>query len=442
MIDINDYLQRVNKGYNVNISNGIQAQVTQNNNTVEYDANGLPNTVYKKNGQLDFKKLEQFYRGRQNVHEEMTGWSPVDGKIHALTGDSDFFTFEQPIVHAKTFSDGVDKIQTSSSIMSNTDIDNALYNAFPNEYADKFAELISITPGDTLHEKILNLTQHSSGIITSADYSDLNTAIMNARMITKTEKAQILAPLFPVENTTDIAIYFDEFDAPTVQEDLAELQIPETVQGKYTGFSLGLKKDGYNIAWTRLTAGINRRRNVIADNLSALAGDFARVINERIAVTLDTLPTQAGGASWSSFASATDFRNQNNPLTVINTARTNLKNNKFPMDLAICRLRVAQDYVNNTNVRGELVGKGDQLTGEVVTGLAKYPDSRLGIDDVCTDSSFYVLNTANGIIRVQGAVITITYTNQKSQVFGTIGYNWNNVAVKKSTAGYKIVGIT
>lgn len=443
MIDIQTYLKRVSEGSNVNVSNGYNAMQGNQLETQQqgYDSS-LPANVFQKNGQIDFKKLEKFYSSRSGVHEEMTAWSPVDGKVHSLTGDSTIYQFEHPILHANTLTTGFDKIQTSSSIMSNTEIDNALYNAFPNEYADKFAELIAQTPGETLHEKIVNLVQHGSGIITSADYTDLNTAIMNAQMVTKTSQAMILASLFPTETTNDIAIYFDEFDAPTVQEDLAEMEIPDTVQGRYTGFSLGLKKDGFNIAWTRLAAGIPRRRNVIADNLDALSGDFARVINERLAATLELLPTQAGGTSWSAFTAPTDFRNTNNPLAVINTARAALKAAKFPMNLAISNLRVAQDYANNSNVKGELNGQPTQFTGETVGPLPKYPDSRLAIEDGVADSTFYVLNLANAITRIQGAVINITYTNQKSQVFGAIGYNWNNAAVKKSTAGFKITGIT
>lgn len=440
MIDIQQYLKRVNNQIGttnsyVEANNGyVNTPIQQPTN---FDSN-LPQHVYKNDGSVDYKKLESFYRSRGNVSEVMTAWSPVDKYVHAISGNSDTFTWDQPILLAEPFSDAIEKIQTSSSVMTANDIDNLLYHTLTPEYQDKFAELLSQTPGATLYEKINNLTQHGSGIITSADFQDLNTAVLNARLVTKTTKANILAQFFETIPTNDLIVPFDEFDGPTVQEDLAELEIPRTVQGKYTGFNVGLKKDGWHIAWTRFFEGIGRRRNIIADHLNALRNDFDRVINERIAVTLTQL-VDVGGASWSAFAAPGDLRNQNNPLTVLNTVRATLKANGYPAQFTLSNLRVAQDYINNTYVKGSLTAQPAQMGEESTMPFPQY-GWRHGIDDVLVDSSLFVLNE-NALVRLQGAVINITYVENKSQVFGAIGYNHNNVAIKKSDAGRQITGI-
>lgn len=433
-IDIQQYLKRVQNGYD--------ATSVQNVNTsksVGQEISGIPSEFYRNDGSVDLKRLEKFYGSRNNVHEEMTGYNPTDGKVYSLSGNSDSFEWNHPILYAEPFSNGIDKIQTSSSIMSNNEIDNLLYNSIVPEYQDKFAEMLDATEGNTLHEKLTNLTQHGSGVITSADFADLSTATLNARLVTTTQKANILAGFFETIPTTELVIPFEEFEPPSVQEDLGELEIPRTVQGRYTGFNIGLKKDGWHMAWTRFFTGQARRRNVIQDHLSWLAQDFDRVINERIASILATI-TSVSGSSWSSFASATDLRNQNNPKTIINTVRQTLKNNGFPAEFSLSNLRVYQDYVNNTNVNGPLNQNPSQIGDDGTATLPLY-GWRHGIDDTLADSTFWVLNR-NVASRVQGAVINITYTEPKSQVFGAIGYNYNNFAIKKASAGRRIISIT
>lgn len=443
-IDLQKYLQNVNSiiggntSYYVDSNNGYTSD-----NAVKIQqpssSSNLPNSVYKKNGDVDYQKLEKFYKSRNNVSEYMTAWNPVDGWVHEISGNSDTYQWEHPILKAEPFGNALDKIQTSSSIMTANEIDNLLYHTLTPEYQDKFAEMIAGVKGQTLQEKIANMYQHGSGIITSADHQDLNTAALNATMITKTVKANVLAGFFNTTTTNELIVPFDEFEGPTVQEDLGEIEIPRTVQGRYTGFNIGLKKDGWHMAWTRMFEGIARRRNVIADNLAALRGDFDRVINERIASVLASI-TSVAGSSWSSFASATDLRNQNNPLAIINTVRQTLKNNGFPAEFSLSNLRVFQDYDNNTNVKGPLNTVATLQGAEGSVTLPKY-GWRHGIDDTLADSTFWVLNS-NVAERLQGAVINITYVENKSQVFGAIGYNHNNFAIKKAEAGRRIINIT
>jgi hypothetical protein len=434
-IDVQQYLKRVQNGYDATNIQNVNTQKSVGGQEVS----GIPSEFYKGDGSVDFKRLENFYKSRNNVHEEMTGYNPIDKKVYSLSGNSDNFQWDHPILYAEPFSNGIDKIQTSSSIMSATEIDNLLYHSIMPEYQDKFAEMLAQTEGNTLHEKLTNLYQHGSGIITSADFSDLSTATLNARLVTTTQKANILAGFFETIPTTELVIPFEEFEPPSVQEDLGELEIPRTVQGRYTGFNIGLKKDGWHMAWTRFFTGQGRRRNVIQDHLTWLAQDFDRVINERIATILNTL-TSVGGSSWSSFASATDLRNQNNPLAIINTVRQTLKNNGYPAQFSLSNLRVFQDYDNNTNVKGSLNTLATVAGDDGTTTLPKY-GWRHGIDDTLADSTFWVLNE-NVASRVQGAVINITYTEPKAQVFGAIGYNYNNFAVKKTSAGRRIISIT
>lgn len=441
MIDIQQYLKRVNNQIGtassyVESNNGYVSQEKINTNNFEPT---LPNNVYNRDGSVNYKKLESYYRSKNNVNEYMTAWSPVDNWVHSISGNSDQYQWDHPILLAESFSDAIEKIQTSSSVMTANEIDNLLYHTLAPEYQDQFAELLSKVEGRTLQEKIKNLTQHGSGIITSADFQALNTAVLNATLVTKTTKANILAGFFDTIPTNELIVPFDEFDAPTVQEDLGEIEIPRTVQGRYTAFNVGLKKDGWHIAWTRFFAGIARRRDVLSDHLNALRADFDRVINERIASVLATV-TSVSGSSWSSFASATDLRNQNNPLTVINTVRATLKAAGFPAEFSLSNLRVTQDYVNNTNVKGALTGQPAQIGNDGTTTLPQY-GWRHGIDDTLADSTFWVLNS-NAAVRLQGAVINITYVENKSQVFGAIGYNHNNFAIKKADAGRRIISIT
>jgi hypothetical protein len=433
-IDLQQYLKRVSNGYDAtNVSNVVT------NQKVGQEISGIPSEFYKNDGSVDLKRLEKFYSSRNNVHEEMTGWNPIDGKVYALTGNSDSFEWDHPILYAEAFSNGIEKIQTSSSIMSNNEIDNLLFHSILPEYQNTFAEMLDRTEGSTLHEKLTNLTQHGSGIITSADFSELSTATLNARLVTTTQKANILAGFFETIPTTELVIPFEEFEPPSVQEDLGELEIPRTVQGRYTGFNIGLKKDGWHMAWTRFFTGQGRRRNVIQDHLSFLAQDFDRVINERIAAILATI-TSVGGSSWSSFGTPTDLRNQNSPLSVINTVRATLKTNGYPAAFSLSNLRVAQDYMNNTNIKGSLNAQTPQIQEDGTTTLPLY-GWRHGIDDTLADSTFWVLNN-NVASRIQGAVINITYTEPKAQVFRAIGYNYNNFAIKKATAGRRIISIT
>jgi hypothetical protein len=63
------------------------------------------------------------------------------------------------------------------------------------------------------------------------------------------------------------------------------------------------------------------------------------------------------------------------------------------------------------------------------------------MDETLADSTFWVLNS-NVAVRLQGAVINITYVENKSQVFGAIGYNHNIFALKKADAGRRIISIT
>jgi hypothetical protein len=434
MIDIQQYLKRVSNGYDATNVNNV---VTQK--PVGQEISGIPSEFYKNDGSVDLKRLEKFYSSRNNVHEEMTGYNPIDKKVYSLRGTSDAFEWDHPILYADAFSNGIDKIQTSSSIMSNTEIDNLLFHTILPEYQNAFAEMLDQTEGDTVHEKLVNIFQHGSGIITSADFPELSTAALNARLVTTTQKANILSQFFETIPTTELVIPFQEFEPPTVQEDLGELEIPRTVQGRYTGFNIGLKKDGWHMAWTRFFTGQGRTRNVIQDHLTYLAQDFDRVINERIATILNTI-TSVGGSSWSSFASATDLRNQNNPKSIINTVRQTLKNNGYPAQFSLSNLRVYQDYVNNTNVNGPLNQNPSQIGDDGTATLPLY-GWRHGIDDTLADSTFWVLND-NVASRVQGAVINITYTEPKAQVFGAIGYNYNNFAIKKTSAGRRIISIT
>lgn len=434
-LSISQYLQRVGSGNN----NGYNKTdyVVQNNNTT---SNNLPTNAYNKDGSINYDKLERFYKSRNNVREEMVGFNPTDNKVYSLSGTSEVFEWDHPIINnAIQFYEGIDKVQTSSSILSSSDIDKLLYHTLTPEYQDKMAEMLSQVEGQTLHEKLVNIFQHGSGIITSADYTDLNTAALNAQLITKTTKANTLATFFDTINTTDLIVPFEIFDPPTIQEDLGELEIPATVQGRYTSLNIGLKKDGYHLAWTRFMAGINRRRNVIQDNLNALSNDFGRVINERIAAVLATA-TSASGSSWSAFAGATDLRNQNNPLTIINSTRATLNGLGYPPEFSLSNLRVAQDYINSTYVRGALSAENSQMGSEQTMTLPMY-GWRHGMDESLADSTFWLVNS-NFASRVQGAVITITYTEQKSQVLGSIGYNWNNFAIKTLNAARRIISIT
>jgi|SRR5215212_402476 len=445
-LSISDYLKRVGSissgdynGYSSSNPTQIQQTSNTNNNNTSIGAK-LPSNVFKQDGSYNLEKLEKFYKSRNNVREEMVGYNPKDKKVYSLTGTSDVFEWDHPIINnAEQFWNGIDKVQTSSSMLSANEIDNLLYYTLTPEYQDKMAEMLGEVEGDNLHDKFSNLFQHGSGIITKDDYIDLNTAALNAQLITKTTKANTLQGYFPTENTTDLIVPFDMFDAPTIQEDLAELEIPETVQGRYTSVNIGLKKDGYHLAWTRFTAGINRRRNVIQDNLTALAGDFGRVINERIALVLNSA-TSVGGASWSSFASATDLRNQNNPVAAINVVRATMNALGFPVGFSLSNLRVAQDFINNTYVRGSLNPLENQMTPEGSMPLPQF-GWRHGFDESLADSTFWLINE-NFASRVQGAVITITYTEQKSQVLGSIGYNWNNFAIKNMDAARRIISIT
>lgn len=437
-LSVSEYLKRVgvisstNDGYNP--ENKTIPQTTVGNQVA---ASG---GAYNKDGSVNYDRLEQQYRSRNGVREEMVGYSPIDKKVYSLSGSSGMFEFDHPIItNAEAFSNGIEKVQTSSSILTANEIDNALYNTLTPEYQDAMAEMLSKVEGSNLHEKLINLFQHGSGIITSADYTALNTAALNATLVTKATKANILAQFFDTIPTNELVVPFDTFDPPTIQEDLAELEIPETVQGKYTTVEIGLKKDGYHLAWTRFTAGISRRHNVIQDNLNALANDYGRVINERIATVLNTA-TSVSGSSWSSFGSATDLRNANNPLTVINTVRATMRGLGFPVEFSLANRRVTQDYLNNTNIKGALTPMEAQINPESVLTLPQY-GHRHGIDDVLADSTFWLVNSAFAA-RTQGMVITITYTDQKSQVLGSIGYNWNNFAIRNVGAGRRVTGVT
>lgn len=440
-IDIQQYIKKVNNQIGTTTSyvesnNGYVNST--NNNTNSYNS-PVPSNVYNKDGSINYNKLENFYRSRNNVNEYMTAWSPVDNWVHSISGNSDEFSWDHPILLAEPFSNALDKIQTSSSVMTANEIDNMLYHTLTPEYQDKFAEMLSQTEGFTLQDKIRNLTQHGSGIITSADFQDLNTALFNATLVTKTTKANTLASFFDTIPTNDLIVPFEEFTGPTIQEDLGEIEIPRTVQGKYEGFNVGLKKDGWHIAWTRFFAGIGRRRDVIADHLAALRVDNDRVINERIATVLATVTSDAA-SSWSSFAQASDLRNQNNPLTKINSNKATMIAAGFPPEFSLSNLRVAQDYINNTYVRGTFTALPAQMSPEGTFPLPQYGWTH-GTDETLADSTFWLLNR-NIAVRLQGAVINITYVENKSQVFGAIGYNHNNFAIKKATAGRRLTGIT
>src|SRR5688572_4918323 len=159
-IDIQDYLKRVSNGYSADsVTN------TNTSKSVGQEINGVPSNFYQKDGSVDLKRLENFYKTRNNVHEEMTGYNPMDGKIYSLSGSSDAFEWDHPILYAEQFANGIEKVQTSSSIMSGNEIDNLLYHTILPEYQDKFAEMLSKVEGNTVHEKIVNLFQHGSGII-------------------------------------------------------------------------------------------------------------------------------------------------------------------------------------------------------------------------------------------------------------------------------------
>lgn len=441
-IDLGNYLKRVNnnQGNYYSQQSDYVIPTQQQNNNIGASLGNVPNEAYNKDGSINYRKLEGIMSARNGVNVQMTGWNPIDGNIYLLSGDSDHYEWDSPMMHASTFSNGIEKVQTSSSILSNNEIDNLLFHAIRPQYQDKFAEMLDRTEGDTTHAKLSNLFQHGSGIITSLEFQDLTTAALNARLITKQEKANILAGFFDTETTTENIIPFEEFEPPSVQEDLGELEIPRTVQGRYTGFSIGLKKDGWHMAWTRFFTGQARRRNVISDHLTWLGQDFDRVINERIALVLNSIASTAG-SSWSSFATATDLRNQNDPTTVINTVSTLLETAGYPPEFSLSNRRVKQDYSKNTYVKGALTGQPAQGTTRTGVDTLELYGWRHGIDSSLADSTMWILNSAVGT-RVQGAVLNITYTEPKAQVFGAISYNYNNFALKKATAGRRITGIT
>ena len=149
MIDIGEYLKRTNSNQQTQSGNytpsdsGYVFNQKQNNNSFGQ----VPSEFYRNDGSVDYNRLEKWMGSRNGVNTQMTGWNPVDGQVYALEGNSDTYNWDHPILYAKPFSEGITKVQTSSSVLTNNEIDNLLFHSIRPEYQDMFAEMLSRTQG-------------------------------------------------------------------------------------------------------------------------------------------------------------------------------------------------------------------------------------------------------------------------------------------------------
>jgi hypothetical protein len=439
-----EYLANIEEGKDVrNMKFSQPYNTSRNGITNSYNSSSNVWDKQSVSGAKEYDRLENEYRNTRGSVETMVVRNAEDGYVYlSESGDSWNPTYDTPILHASQFADSVNKVQSSSS-MSAGEIDKAIYHTMTPEYANKFAELLSGVPGRTLREQIINLTQHGSGIITSKDYLDLNTGIINAQLIRQVEMTYVLERAFQTINTNELEYPFDEFEKPEAQEDLGEIEIPKTTQGKYTSMSLGLKKDGSHLAWTRFGTLQAKRHNVLQDNLTALAEDFTRILNERIARILDTATVFAGGAPWSTFTNPTDFRNTNNARVLINQLKDFMvKTLKVRPTITLSNVRVLQDYNQNTSINGVLQKDANVIMDTNAVGpLSNFPGIQHYADDVLTDSTFWMMDPVAANI-LKGPAVTVTYTNVQAQVLGVIQYVWQNFGIKKQSAIRRITGIT
>lgn len=413
---------------------------------------------YNSNGKTDLPQPEQLPTNIQNKILNREGgyystpamwYNPTNECVHEdqhLMNQPEFNndSIVMDLGEAKRIKEAYDKGNYSDTRgMQTAGISKDLYDQL-DAYLDVRSQFKA---GD---KDALNRHIRQGGILRREDYLYMRTLQAETNIVLGIQPEHVLLQVVTVVPTTSIdTIKYYKLDGAQpdyIHEDISDLEIPDTGSIAFTSDTAALKLYGAHTASTWEFRNQTYDVNVADLNLRMYGGQMDRKRSEQVAAELHAVAGTSQGL-WDA-TSGTPLVNTRNPRPDISALADSI-NSTFlgTANTIVSNINVWRQFQYSTWNQGfqtytfQNFSFSNASTNQIIPNVPGFPGYRWAIDSQITATEYNVIDPA-GIRFYDGPERTISYSNDQTEIEGTIFKSYFGVKTVESTILKRGTGVT
>jgi len=280
--------------------------------------------------------------------------------------------------------------------------------------------------------------QAAGGTITSGDSPAIAVVQLLGETMGRDERRFVLEQAVRRVATPNLTLSVDTWRGFVASANVGENVEAAVRKGEYLRDQYFLTKDVAHIEASD-EAQMVSDRNVFNDHVQHAVFDLNRIKNQKIAVELETAPSDITGTDW--FAKSAGVSTADPIREITQAGQIIFTNGGDPNTLA-SGSQAYRAFANNTAVKGTTTGAADSRFGSaIVTNLAGLPQFTWYVDDLKSQDKVTVYDRS-AVLLMQGPVKTAQYRIEDRGTDAFITRDYNLIKIIDPTRVRDIVGVT